>query len=999
VPRDRAYETYPNYCGKEYPYWEYLMIPFIKAIVWTADDGPLASVDSVEAQGASLRVCIAGRQPRAVKLRITFKNTYNETVATRAYPVSLKPGRHDLELALPKLPGGSHIAHYQLTDENGRVYDFGACTMVTPSECSIEEAALPKDAFRAGETIHCALRLTNVPRGCRLVSEVEDTYERVLVRQQQPLAEGQTNAKLTFAIQRPLAILHRIFVSVKQGDMLVARKTHEFSMPWEYPPDDELMAYTWYGQPMGFKRWKDCGFDSVVFSFRRGSSGILKALVNMGLRPWGYGLAYAIGNPGHKGEGAYNGPDLVREPCFSDPAWWAKYRETCLKHLRDNRHLFYGVRDYQMCDEMRLGPAVCASEHCLSRFREHLQTRYVDLTALNREWGTSFKSWDVVEPIPLTEVSDEKSNLPQWLDHRLFMNTVFRDWVGRTKGILREVNADATCGLSGTQIPDTTYDWWQLMKVVDCLGNYGGIQQELVASFRAPHARNGQWTGGYVPTEVIHERHQRGSVWHGVFKQDRGYFFFHASSAGTSLLGDLRLAPNMKIAVEELVNVKRGVAKLILSSEAASDGVGMHYSQSSLFCAMGTIGAGFWRESLDSWKFLLHDLGLSFKFVSYEQLANGKLDTDTCKVFILPFSVSISAKETETLRAFVRNGGTVIADYAPGLYDGHGKRRENLALMELFGVRRRGSEIRATGCELKVSASQDVGWAVPTEQAKRELLIRYGESGLEPTTATAYADTGEPTAPALLYNQFGKGKAILLNCAISGYAQTKLGGTGGELSEVTRGDPKITTPTRELMEEILRGRDVARRVRITTSDAADFQPLTRTFRFRHGAIEYVGILRPDRRPGAVQPSDYVPVTIDFGRLSHLYDVRQGEYLGQRAKVSTKIASGIAHLYALLPYRVQHLTVTAPKQCGAGEPLNAGVTVAAEGAARDTHVVHVEAIGPDGKARAHYASNVKLHNGAGEVSVPMAINDPKGRWQLQVRDVATGLSADAIVELR
>ena len=186
-----------------------------------------------------------------------------------------------------------------------------------------------------------------------------------------------------------------------------------------------------------------------------------------------------------------------------------------------------------------------------------------------------------------------------------------------------------------------------------------------------------------------------------------------------------------------------------------------------------------------------------------------------------------------------------------------------------------------------VSGQHTVLAACEISDAERQIA-----SAKRPATAWIWAPVG----------------AILMNCAISGYAQTKLGGTGGELSEVTRGDPKITTPIRELIHEILSGCDVTRRVRSTTNDGADFQPLTRTFRFRHGPIEYVGLLRPDRRPGAIQPSDYVPVTIDFGQRSHLYDVRQGKYLGHQVKVATKIASGVAQLYALLPYQIQRLTV-------------------------------------------------------------------------------------------
>ena len=65
----------------------------------------------------------------------------------------------------------------------------------------------------------------------------------------------------------------------------------------------------------------------------------------------------------------------------------------------------------------------------------------------------------------------------------------------------------------------------------------------------------------------------------------------------------------------------------------------------------------------------------------------------------------------------------------------------------------------------------------------------------------------------------------------------------------------------------------------------------------------------------------------------------------------------------------------------------------------THVVHLEAIGPDGSARAHYATNVKLRNGVGQISIPTALNDPKGRWELEVRDVASGLTGEVAVQLR
>jgi hypothetical protein len=53
---------------------------------------------------------------------------------------------------------------------------------------------------------------------------------------------------------------------------------------------------------------------------------------------------------------------------------------------------------------------------------------------------------------------------------------------------------------------------------------------------------------------------------------------------------------------------------------------------------------------------------------------------------------------------------------------------------------------------------------------------------------------------------------------------------------------------------------------------------------------------------------------------------------------------------------------------------------------------VELLGPDGKPRRHYSRNVLLDKLKGVVTLDLALNDPAGRWQIRVTDVASGKSA-------
>ena len=52
------------------------------------------------------------------------------------------------------------------------------------------------------------------------------------------------------------------------------------------------------------------------------------------------------------------------------------------------------------------------------------------------------------------------------------------------------------------------------------------------------------------------------------------------------------------------------------------------------------------------------------------------------------------------------------------------------------------------------------------------------------------------------------------------------------------------------------------------------------------------------------------------------------------------------------------------------------------------VYHLDFIGPDGKERLVYRTNVLVPPEGSSMPLPLALNDAKGRWTLRIREVAT-----------
>jgi hypothetical protein len=87
-----------------------------------------------------------------------------------------------------------------------------------------------------------------------------------------------------------------------------------------------------------------------------------------------------------------------------------------------------------------------------------------------------------------------------------------------------------------------------------------------------------------------------------------------------------------------------------------------------------------------AWENMLRDEGVQYSFISYVDVIQKGVPEDF-KVLILPAVLCLSDVEARRIKDFCSRGGTVIADYLPGLFDQHGRgRKKGGVLDDLFGV-------------------------------------------------------------------------------------------------------------------------------------------------------------------------------------------------------------------------------------------------------------------------------------------------------------------------
>jgi len=992
------------------PHWEYTFAMLAKAVVWAAQREPaiqlMASGGRIVNGRPEVKVTLENEGEAALlNAEITLRDAYGRVEWQDRQEISVKPGNATVSLPLPaETTGGLHVVDLIFRDADGNSVAWGAASVTIEGLVTIESMTADKQAYRAGDTIRATIKLRPT-KGKRkaeviLTTMLTDGLGRLIGRQELPVTvQDETAAEAQFTLGEPLVTAATIRVKARVGGRVSAVAEHEvITFPRRFVErswGDDWTVAVWgsaggsYGRKylaaVRAQRFKDFGVSVVLASPRWTNEREYRDQVRSGFQimPMGAAFGYInVLNRVPKGKLTYkqqvteynkthDKKYLERPISLNDP----KDLEALAEKLHVAARYIGWVEPvgYNLGDELSITDHVTPFDYdfgpaALTAFREWLKTQYDSLKALNAQWETDFTTWDAVMPMTAHEVKG-RGNYSPWADHRAFMDVTFVNFFKWTRDQLRREDPKATVGLSGSQAAEAYggYNWPLLAAELDFAQTYTVANTEIMHRSFAADLPRATWHGYGARNPAV-----RSSLWYLLFQGSHGISYYASDSMYNP---DQTYGPTAADMAPIIKEFQSGVARLLRSARRISL-IGMHYSHASIRGAY--ISGAAWRLSQDraGWLSVMDRLGFQCEFLPAAQVEAGELLKRDYPAFILPYSVAVSDEEAAELRRYVEAGGLLIADGKAGLMDEHCATRKSAALDDLFGVKRPSvnplTPLRAGTAEL----TQDLdtcrlkGLDFNDESADPDLALAGGQ---------ALGTLGG--APIFIVRKLGKGTTVLTNFFLNSFSQRVKLGAESPLVEVARNALALA--------------EVRPIVTVRGEGTPTPRPAS-TVCYASGDALLAGSILG----GAGQGADWsAKLIFSFPKEGHIYDVREGKFVGRGRTAGKELLTGDAALFALMPYRVERVVVSLEQPARkVGETILYGVKVETDGGQPGPGVFRVEVIGPDGQPRPHYGLNLTTRDGRAKGSLGMALNDAPGKWTIKVTDYVTRVSGTATFDL-
>jgi hypothetical protein len=547
---------------------------------------------------------------------------------------------------------------------------------------------------------------------------------------------------------------------------------------------------------------------------------LLKAWPNFIYMPWtakwtiGYDQASGQWSLDH----GYNGAFIDRQPSAAKLAWINQFKlpfyvdHTANKgylHLWDGGavkpHLKElsgtGLRPYPINDALKLKLQSIIKKNITANFSSPYRAAY----ALDDE-----TSWGHFVHPTMWQITDDKSAYPRWLkeiyggvsapkrdqwvsysdilphlstwsiadfdasplmDQWTFNDAAWCNFIGDLVTYANSIDPATPVGIDGGQEPSAFggYDYARLMRKIQFIEAYNlGSSQAIIRSFNPHNA---------IPAVTTHfHRNVDDTIWQAWYYLAHGNRGFIGWVQGwfddkTPKPFHDQIAPALK-EVEHL-------SPLLTGATWQHDGIALYYSHPSIQLGWildaqvhrknwtnrnGDHRLGSAPNVRHAWENMLRDSGLQYNFLSYIDVVQHGIPAEY-KLIILPATLCLSDAEAARLRDFVKNGGTLIADYLPGLWDQHGVGRKTGGVLDdVFGIRHDPALKSADvfGGKLWVELDQEANFYWKTYQSfltTNNTCIK-DESGF---------DKAVRNMPVAYVNHFGKGTAIMMNLSPQWY--------------------------------------------------------------------------------------------------------------------------------------------------------------------------------------------------------------------------------------
>jgi hypothetical protein len=871
--------------------------------------------------------------------------------------VALQAGATKLGVELPRLKAGGHFAHV-IVRSNAGIENWATVGFVVDSALSLTAFGAESEFHEKGEPATVSATLSQgAPAGAKLRISLADTAGRVYLKQDAPFPVGQTAASLQVSLDGACTIASKLHGELIVGDEVLDARDQFLFVPRR--TSDQFRTVLWGGVGCGntglgwlaYQSLRRAGFNAILaHPSADGSQERSFALNDFPLVSYSYRI---MGSADDKGWRKDQWVKDVEDGCFYNPELQQKAKESCVGRTRPA--IPYGPTLYSLGDENYYDYESGFSLIGQQAFREYLKRHYASLEELNRVWGTQYKDWAEVQLLKREDAL--KQNLwPLIHEHMGFNETEYADYHHFLVAALKEADPHARVGAEGSMPGDLE----KTLEGMDIWGPYSDkLGNELLRSLAKPDVVRGNWWGGYVGSHGG----RAGAL--PLWKQLLGgavntSLYFAAIGSEGMLATDLSYADFFEQTLPELREIYGGIGQLVSSAEVPGDGIAVLWSQATehsatLFGSLGSPSA-----SHGNLLGLLDGAGFSYRYVTTRMVEAGALKQGYGVLF-LPASQAISDAEAQAIRDFASAGGTVIADTACGLMDGHCRPLWMNApgawhgqLDDLFGLTRNGEPkpVSATGA---VSVTLEGSALQLTDFPFRMDASLSGTTG-------ALGQVGEQ--PVFIARAVGRGRAILLGFPFP-----------------TPEHPQGVA----LVRGMLAGAGLTPACELTDPRGYFFR------RFRQGDLTLTGVVRLTETAG--------DTTLKLPEPAYLYDVRAGKALGKTDSVALARKDPAVRLFAALPAPVGKVTVQAPAEAKRGETVTVRARLDSGAAKPAGRLLRMEALRPDGEECLAYRAFVTLSTCDAATKVPLALNDPVGAWTLVATDVATGASGKGTVTVR
>ncbi len=904
------------------------------------------------------------------------------------------------EPVIPRLAAGRYFIGLQL--HSGReVLDWAFGTLSVRSAIHIQSIELDGQFKRPGQEVMATVKLSGPPPGGKVLRvEVIDNFGRSVSRHDLPAAVELSHG-CDFA--ESLHIYNYVNVQLMGSDgEVIDEDRRGFFVARAGPPSDDLVMMVWEaGAGFGprrrilLKQFAALGMHAALTGPADASA---LPVIESAAMANAHTLLYTYRRSGRMHIDA-NG---VVHPCLSSPS----HRSKMIARLKADVARTIGLSPlcYYLGDDVNYvkpGQDACWSASCRALLAGHVERKYETIDALNAAWGTTYATFQDVEPIRRSDAmagveQGDLAPLCHWIDHQVSTDAMFAGFFRELGEAVRQVAPRTRANMNGDgwAWPGMGFDHWQLAEAKNITIQYPNLMaHEIFRCAASPDALRGTWYGGYGLYNYKPYYVQDFLPWWCTFRRINMHGIFYGGQSpksGEAVLGaDLGPYEGFEKILTNLNELRAGTSKLLSNARYDNDGVAMLYSPPSLHATMvladGLPKAVEWdrlitgadrfiyMQSWEAMSHLLRDIGFSFDVVPSSHLADGRFLDANFRVLVLPLTLRLSEAEAQTIRRFVRAGGTVIADALPGVFDGRARAGHGGMLGDVLGVKLAGG---VPGEKIVTQSATTAGG-----ESLGRIVV---DAGVTLDGATPAAATDEAT-PILLVHEYGQGRAVLLNVLSRDYQVWRTKAT--------------EMPFRDAIARLL-ANDAALAAKFDFQVAARSEDATHRIRvteFHHyelGGASYVGLLRHARlRPDEeAEMADQRPKPgwLTFDRKAHVYDVRNRMYRGLTDKVEDVIYPARAELYALLPYEVRDLKLRA-KQHRNAVVLDAQIVSGDAAVEPTTHVLHIEIIDPHGRIRPELSRNVVAEHGRlARERFFIGHNAAAGAWRVKVRDVASGM---------